>query len=490
MKVIDLLEGLNYTLVQGSLDGDVEDIVFDSRKANNTNLFIAMKGANVDSHHFIPQVIEQGCKVIVVEEDVDVTKDVTLIKVEASRQALAYMSAALFHHPAREMCVIGITGTKGKTTTAHMISAILEAAGKRVGVIGTSGIEYAGKVEKTNNTTPESYELQQTFRKMVDAGVKYLVMECSSQGFKMHRTDGIVFDYGLFTNIEPDHIGPHEHKDFNEYKYYKSRIFAQSKQGLINMDADYADELKDGAACPMTTFAIDRDATYRASNMHYVREADFVGVEFNVTGQCHLDVKLALPGKYNVYNALCAIALCDMLGIDENAILEALKKVAVAGRMEIAFSNKDMTVIVDYAHNALAMESLLDTLRQYQPHRLVVVFGCDGNRSKERRYGMGEVAAKKADFSILTADNSRFEKTTDIIQDIKSTLVPLGGQYMEIDDRLEAIEYALSHHEKGDMIAIIGKGNEDYNDVNGVKTHFSDREAVDEAVKKYHLENS
>ena len=258
----------------------------------------------------------------------------------------------------------------------------------------------------------------------------------------------------------------------------------------INMDADYADELKDGAACPMTTFAIDRDATYRASNMHYVREADFVGVEFNVTGQCHLDVKLALPGKYNVYNALCAIALCDMLGIDENAILEALKKVAVAGRMEIAFSNKDMTVIVDYAHNALAMESLLDTLRQYQPHRLVVVFGCGGNRSKERRYGMGEVAAKKADFSILTADNSRFEKTTDIIQDIKSTLVPLGGQYMEIDDRLEAIEYALSHHEKGDMIAIIGKGNEDYNDVNGVKTHFSDREAVDEAVKKYHLENS
>ena len=377
--------------------------------------------------------------------------------------------------------IMGSSGA-GKSTLLYALSGMDQPSLGR--------IEYAGKVEKTNNTTPESYELQQTFRKMVDAGVKYLVMECSSQGFKMHRTDGIVFDYGLFTNIEPDHIGPHEHKDFNEYKYYKSRIFAQSKQGLINMDADYADELKDGAACPMTTFAIDRDATYRASNMHYVREADFVGVEFNVTGQCHLDVKLALPGKYNVYNALCAIALCDMLGIDENAILEALKKVAVAGRMEIAFSNKDMTVIVDYAHNALAMESLLDTLRQYQPHRLVVVFGCGGNRSKERRYGMGEVAAKKADFSILTADNSRFEKTTDIIQDIKSTLVPLGGQYMEIDDRLEAIEYALSHHEKGDMIAIIGKGNEDYNDVNGVKTHFSDREAVDEAVKKYHLENS
>ena len=495
-KFVDWLSNIAYECVHGDAsDVDVQEVVFDSRKAVEGTVFNAMKGANVDAHRFIPSVIEQGCKAIVIEENPtdfgldlsSVPGDVAIVRVENARASLAELSAARFAYPSKEMTVIAITGTKGKTTTAHMIQQILEDAGKRVGCIGTTGVEYCGKHLPTKNTTPESYDLQHYFRMMRDAGCDYVVMEASSQAFKLHRVDAITFDYGIFTNIEPDHIGPNEHADFEEYKYYKSCIFKQSRVGLINMDADFADELLAGAPCKMFTYAVDRPADFMADHIEHVNRPDFVGIRFEVSGHTELEIQMDLPGKYNVYNAMAAISVLSLIGISHRAIMNAFRRVHVDGRTQIVFKNEKMSVLVDYAHNEMAMENLLSTLRELQPKRLVVVFGCGGNRAKDRRYGMGKAAAEFADLSILTADNSRDEETTDIIADIKSTLVPAGGKYVEIPDRREAIEYAMTHAEKGDMIAVIGKGHEDYQEVKGVRTHFLDREVILETAEKYHL---
>ncbi len=496
-KFIDWLQKLEYTCIHGDASSaEVQEVVFDSRKAAEGTVFNAMKGARVDAHRFIPQVIEQGCRAIVVEEDPaecglslsKLPEDLVMIQVADARAALAQLSAARFDYPSEELTVIAITGTKGKTTTAHMIQQILEDAGQRVGCIGTTGVEYAGKHIPTKNTTPESYDLQSYFRAMRDAGCEYVVMEASSQAFKLHRVDAITFDYGIFTNIEPDHIGPDEHKDFAEYKYYKSCIFKQSRVGLINLDADYAGEILQGAPCKMFTYAIDRPADFMAEHLEHVNRPDFVGISFRVEGHTELDIQMDLPGKYNVYNAMAAISVLSLIGIPHKAITNAFRRVHVDGRTEVVFKNEDMSVLVDYAHNEMAMENLLGTLRELKPKRLVVVFGCGGNRAKDRRYGMGKAAAEFADLSILTADNSRDEETEDIIADIKSTLVPAGGRYIEIPDRRAAIEYAMTHAEHGDMIAVIGKGHEDYQEVKGVRTHFLDREVILETAEKYKLQ--
>lgn len=492
----DWLSELEYEVMNGDpRKVEVSEVVFDSRKAGPGTVYVAMKGANVDSHQFLPQVISQGTEAVVVEEDEsdlpvsmdEIYEGIAVIRVQNSRHALAVLSAERFGNPSREMKIIAVTGTKGKTTTAHMIQQILNESGMKCGIIGTTGIEYGDVRIPTKNTTPESYDLQKCFREMRDSGCTHVVMEASSQGFKLHRTDAILFDYGIFTNIEPDHIGPNEHKDFEEYKFYKSRIFQQSRNGLINIDADYAEEIKAGAACPMLTFGLEHPADFMAGRIQHLTEENFTGLSFHVSGRTELDVKLGMPGLYNVYNALAAISVCTLLGAPKDSILDSLRNIRVNGRMEVVFRNKDMTVLVDYAHNEMSMKNLLETLREYQPKRLVVVFGCGGNRSKDRRYGMGEMAAKYADLSILTADNSRFEKTEDIIADIKKTLVPAGGKYVEIPDRREAIEYAMSHAEKGDMIAVIGKGHEDYQEVHGVRTHFLDREVIQECAEKLSL---
>lgn len=495
-KFSEWLDGLDYELLHGDPEKvEVGEVIYDSRKAGRGSVFVCMRGSTTDSHSFLQKVIAEGTEAIVVEEESsmlpvdlrEIYEGIAVVRVPFSREALAKLSAARFGFPSREMRVIAVTGTKGKTTTAHMIRSILESAGESCGLIGTTGVDYAGIHEETKNTTPESYELQALFRRMADRGCGYVVMEASSQGFKLHRTDAIDFDYGIFTNIEPDHIGPNEHKDFEEYKYYKSRIFRQSRVGLINRDSPYAEELIAGAKCRMYCFGIDKSADFMAEGIQAVNSPDFVGSEFQVIGMAKLDVRLNLPGKYNVYNAMAAISVCSLIGIRNSAILKALRLIRVNGRMELAFKNDTMSVIVDYAHNAMGMENLLETLREYHPKRLVVVFGCGGNRSKERRYGMGETAARLADFSVLTADNSRFERTEDIISDIKSRLVPLGGRYAEIPDRREAIEYAMKNAEKGDIIAVIGKGHEDYNEVNGARTHFLDREVIEETARKFSL---
>ena len=540
-KLTEWLGGLSYKVLCGDPDSaELSEVIYDSRKAAPGTVFVCMAGSKTDSHAFLPQVYEAGCRIFVVEKNAEELcrdektekaigkylrrgassagsahkekKDVpVVIEVGNAREALACLSAARFGHPAEKMTVIGLTGTKGKTTVSYMLKSILEDCGERVGVIGTNGCEIAGVHYPTKNTTPESYEINERFAQMVEAGCRYAVMECSSQGFKMHRTDGIVFDYGIFLNISPDHIGPLEHADFDEYLSCKAKIFAQSRTGIINADDPHAGMLTEAQAgrkdfC-MVSFGIAGEESKEnglahgsaeekkrgagtagkgrpdllASDLHFLADGTFVGTEFKASGLINDRLRLSLPGAFNVSNALAALCVCRLLGLPEERVREALSNIHVNGRMEIIYRSDRFQVLVDYAHNEVSMKSLLETLRQYQPKRLVVVFGCGGNRAKDRRTGMGEAAAEAADLTILTADNSRFEKTEDIIADIREAYLAAGGdrsRLLEIPDRRGAIGYAIQHAQDGDMIAVIGKGHEDYQEVCGERTHFSDREEI------------
>ena len=488
MKIIQKTQGLEFELLQGSVEIDIVEVCYNSKNVVEDSIFVCLKGARFDSHTIIDEVVKKGAKAIVIQEDCSYPEDVTVIRVKDTRKALALLSAARFSYPARKMVTIGVTGTKGKTTTTHMMKTLLEQSGKKVGMIGTNGCFIGSEKIPTVNTTPESYELHQDFQKMVDAGCQYMIMEVSSQGLKMHRTAGIEFDYAVFTNISLDHIGPNEHADFQEYLMCKSLLFSQCKTALVNLDDEHAPYIIEHAHCHrLYTFGSDEKSDFHFSNIQYVANKDFVGITFGVCGKEsfeNFDVHAAIPGRFNAYNALSAVSVCALLGLNKEILTRGLEHIHVDGRMEIAYKSDHCSVIVDYAHNAISMESLLDTLRNYHPKRLVVVFGCGGNRAKERRYAMGEIAGRKADLSIVTADNSRYEKTEDIIADIVETLKPTGGKYLTIPDRREAIFYAVKNAQDGDMIAVIGKGHEDYQEINGVRTHFRDREVVDEAVKE------
>ena len=482
MMIKDWLEGLDYTLLQGSLEAEVQEVVYDSRKAAPGTVFICMKGTRTDSHDFIPQVVEAGVEVLVVERPVSVPEHITVIRVRNGREALAVLSAARFGNPSRKLLMIGVTGTKGKTTTTHMIKAILEAAGKKTGMIGTNGVYIGGEHYPTVNTTPESYELHRHFARMAEAGCECCVMEVSSQAFKMYRVAGILFDYAVFTNISPDHIGPDEHKDFEEYLNCKKQIFSQCRHGLVNMDDEHVDAIVKDIPCEWTGFGLHEGAGYQAEDIRYVSEPDFVGIEFDIRGNHQIPVRVNIPGKFNVYNALAAAAVTLWLGVPADRLQHALEHLRIDGRMEIVYTSAKCCVIVDYAHNAVSMESLLATLREYHPKRLVCVFGCGGNRSKDRRYTMGEIGGRMADLSIITADNSRYERVEDIIADIRGSIEKTGGKFIEIPDRREAIAYSITHAEPGDMIAVIGMGHEDYQEIEGVRHPFLDRAVVEEVV--------
>lgn len=491
MKLLEITRGLRFTLLSGERDTDFTDLVYDSRKVVPGCLFVCMKGARFDPHGIIDEIIQQGARGVVVEQPVVPDPGVTMVQVEDAREALALLSAAYFGYPAEKMKIIGVTGTKGKTTTTHMIQRILNYEGAKTGMIGTNGIRIGKMHRPTLNTTPESFDLQKIFRECAEAGCSHVVMEVSSQAVKMRRIAGIVFDVGVFTNLSPDHIGPGEHENFEEYRMCKTRFLDACEIALINMDDPQGEFVfSQGKARVKYTMGEDAKWDFSFSGIHYVREKDFLGLEFSLhqkkgsQGQEDFQVRAGIPGKFNVYNALAAIGVCALLGISKKSLQEGLRKIHVEGRMETVFVSRRFQVIVDYAHNALATESLIETLRAYHPKRLVVVFGCGGNRSKDRRYSMGEICGKLADFSIVTADNSRFEKTQDIIADIVSRLAPTGGDYITIPDRREAIFYAVQQAREGDLIAVIGKGHEDYQEINGVRHHFLDREVILEALKE------
>lgn len=481
-----LLAGISYECVQGTLDREVTDIIYDSRKVTKDCLFVCIKGAVVDGHKFAAQAVEAGASVLLVQEEVVLPEaaDVTVIRVEDTRYAMAFISAAYFDNPAEQMQVIGITGTKGKTTSTYLVKSILEQAGRKVGLIGTIEIIIGDTHIHADHTTPESYLVQKYFRQMADAGCDTVVMEVSSQGLMLHRTQGFVFDFGIFTNIEPDHISPAEHKDFDDYLHCKSLLFKQCKVGIVNQDDAHWERIVEGHTCTLETYGIDTEADLRAKNIQFLKEGGLLGVRFDVTGLLNFPVEIATPGKFSVYNALTAIAICRHFAVKEENIKNALRKAKVKGRIEMVKVSDDFTLMIDYAHNAMALESLLTTLKAYEPHRLVCLFGCGGDRAKSRRYEMGEVSGRLADLTIITSDNPRTEEPQAIIDDIKIGMAKTNGKYVEICDRKEAIAYAISHGEPGDIIVLAGKGHEDYQEINGVKYPMDERILIQEILEE------
>ncbi len=481
-----LLAGISYECVQGTLDREVTDIIYDSRKVTKDCLFVCIKGAVVDGHKFAVRAVEAGASVLLVQEEVALPEaaDVTVIRVEDTRYAMAFISAAYFDNPAEQMQVIGITGTKGKTTSTYLVKSILEQAGRKVGLIGTIEIIIGDTHIHADHTTPESYLVQKYFRQMADAGCDTVVMEVSSQGLMLHRTQGFVFDFGIFTNIEPDHISPAEHKDFDDYLHCKSLLFKQCKVGIVNQDDAHWERIVEGHTCTLETYGIDTEADLRAKNIQFLKEGGLLGVRFDVTGLLNFPVEIATPGKFSVYNALTAIAICRHFAVKEENIKNALRKAKVKGRIEMVKVSDDFTLMIDYAHNAMALESLLTTLKAYEPHRLVCLFGCGGDRAKSRRYEMGEVSGRLADLTIITSDNPRTEEPQAIIDDIKIGMAKTNGKYVEICDRKEAIAYAISHGEPGDIIVLAGKGHEDYQEINGVKYPMDERILIQEILEE------
>lgn len=480
----DLLENLEYTCLQGSLDKEIREVVFDSRKAGVGSLFICIKGAVSDGHTYAREVAEKGAAVLVVQDTVQVPGEVTVIQVENSRYAMACISAAWFDHPAEKLKTIGITGTKGKTTTTYLVKSILENAGHKTGLIGTIETIIGDEHIPAANTTPESYLVQKYFAQMAEAGCDSVVMEVSSQGLMLHRTAGFTFDIGIFTNIEPDHIGPNEHKDFQDYLHCKSLLFQQCKIGIFNGDDQHLDKLLEGHTCQVETFGFSPEADLRAENTHLVTGKGTLGIAYQVKGLMDFPVEIDLPGKFSVYNSLTAIAVCRHFGVTEENIQRALKNAKVKGRIEMVKVSEEFTLMIDYAHNAMSLESLLMTLKEYKPNRLVCLFGCGGNRSKLRRYEMGEVSGKLADLTIITSDNPRDEEPQAIIDDIKTGIGRTEGKYVEIIDRKEAIAYAIHHGQPGDIIVLAGKGHEDYQEIKGKKYPMDERVLIGEILEE------
>ena len=478
MKLSELIRNSDCTVISGCADVEIKDLVYDSRKVMPGDVFVCLKGYNIDAHKFVPMAIDKGAAAIVASDEISVPENITVVKTKDTRKALAELSANFFGHPAKELISIALTGTKGKTTTACMIQSILTEAGIKTGTIGTLGIVIGDDIYKTNNTTPESFEIQQYLRKMVNEGCRAFVIEASSLGLKWHRTDCIEFDYGIFTNFSHDHIGDSEHATLEEYLECKKLLFKQSKLGIINRDCDVYDDVVKDAQCPMETFGFAERCDVRASNGKLTRKPGFLGVSFDVSGYDDYRADVAVPGRFNIYNALAAISVCRHCGADREAILRGLSNVKVKGRVEPVQAGDNYTLLIDYAHNALSMENVLTTLRKYKPNRLITMFGAGGNRPKVRRYEMGEISGKLSDLSVITEDNSRFEDVMDIIEDIKTGLAKTDGKYIVIPDRREAIRWCIENAQDGDIIVLAGKGHEDYQEIKGVKYHMDEREII------------
>ena len=483
MKLLELIKDLDFECVQGSTDIDITTLVYDSRKVEDGSVFVCISGAVRDGHDFAKDVVKAGAKALIVEKNVDVPDDVTVIKVADTRLGLAVSSAAYFGNPANELTTIGITGTKGKTTSTYMVRSILEESGIKTGLIGTIESIIGDEIIPSANTTPESYVVQQYFRKMVDAGCKCVVMEVSSQALMLNRVGGFIFDYGIFTNLEPDHIGPNEHKDLDDYIHFKSLLFRQCKQGIFNADDSHLEKILEGHTCKVETYGFSENADIKASNVHLMDKGGTLGVAYHMSGLMDMDVEIDIPGKFSVYNSMTAISICRHFGVKKEVILDSLSKVRVKGRVEIIPVSPKFTIMIDYAHNAMSLNSLLTTLKEYSPKRLVCLFGCGGNRSRERRFEMGEVSSKLADFTIVTSDNPRNEEPQAIIDDIVTGVKKADGKFITIIDRADAIRYAIENAKEGDVIVLAGKGHEDYQEIKGKKYHMDERELVADVVK-------
>lgn len=484
MRLTQLLEHLEYEVVQGNEEIEVTELINDSRKASEGSVFVCISGAVSDGHIYAKEVVEKGAKALITEKDVEVPAEAAVIRVKDTRYALALMSAAYFGYPADKLKIIGITGTKGKTTTTYMVKSILEGVGHKVGLIGTIEAVIGDKSIPANNTTPESYTIHQYFSEMVETGCDSVVMEVSSQGLMLHRTAGIPFEIGIFTNLGEDHIGPNEHKDFEDYKRCKGILFTQCKLGIANLDDPWYRDVFQNASCQVETFGMSEEADLRATDIKHITRPGYLGVCYHVNGLMDFDVEIDIPGDFSVYNSLTAIAVCRHFNVPAENIQKALKVAKVRGRIEMVKVSDEFTMMIDYAHNAMSLESLLHTLRDYHPERIVTIFGCGGDRSRTRRFEMGEVSGRMSDFTIITSDNPRFEEPQAIIDDIITGMKKTDGEYIAVCDRKEAIRYAIEHGRPGDVIVLAGKGHETYQEIKGVKYDMDDRNLIKEVLEE------
>lgn len=473
MKLKNLLKGLEYEIICGNVDIEVNGVAYNTKKATLGNVFVCIRGYEFDAHSAIEEVVSRGVSVVVVEKTCRIDKNIVMIRVDDTKKALAIMSANLFDRPYEKLITIGITGTSGKTTTAYMIKGILEGLGVETGLIGTIEVYDGKKVIPSVNTTPASYEILHHMNEMIKNGCKAVVMEVSSQALKLDRVYGIRFNYGLFTNISPDHIGKNEHDTYEEYISCKMKLIEMSERVIVNVDDETLKTITMQPGLDISTISVNGMADYRAHNVEYIRNENNLGMRYWL---CRRMVHIGMSGMYNVYNSLMAIATVnEIMSCNTCAfynIIKQVSKVKVKGRMELAKSALGKSVIIDYAHNGYSMEKLLVEISKYKHNRIVVIFGCGGNRAKDRRYDMGRVAARYADIAVITSDNPRWEEPLAIIKDIESTFDKENNKKaIKIiePDRLLAIKKALSISKEDDLILLIGKGHEAYQEIKGIK---------------------
>ena len=483
-----LIEGINLNLdedVIGNIDISINKIEYDSSKIGQSDVFVAVPGFKTDGHAYIAEAVQNGATGIVVQRDEleyvkkicrELPQDICIIVTDDTRKVLAHIATRYYDNPAAKLSVIGITGTKGKTTTAYMIRDILKQSGKKVGLIGTIYNEYAGIKEDASRTTPESLDLQRILSDMVAKEIQYVVMEVSSHALCLHRVDGIHFDIGVFTNLSPEHLDFHNTMD--EYLEAKAKLFTQSAFSIINADDLYTPKLLRLVEGKVAKFGLDNKAEVTATDIRI--NNDYVDFKMYINRQLQT-IKISIPGRYTVYNALAAIAVTSMLNAQMEDILVALAQIKVPGRSEVVDINKSFAVIVDYAHTPSSLEAILANTKKYIKGRLICVFGCGGNRDASKRAEMGKIAGKYANFTVITTDNPRDEKPEEIASQIESGIKETRGLHKVILNRKEAIKFAMRIAWKNDTIVIAGKGHETYQELaKGKKVHFDDREIVKE----------
>ena len=472
MKLQELLAGVAVKSNAAAADTEIREVRYDSRAVQPGDLFVAIRGYATDGHKYIAKALEQGAAAIVCEE---APAGAPAVVVENARRALAEIAANRFGHPADSMVMLGVTGTNGKTTTTYLVKHILEDAGHKVGLIGTNQNLIGDEVIETERTTPESYELHALFARMRDAGCTHVIMEVSSHSLVLDRVHGIHFAVGAFTNLTQDHLD--FHKTMEEYRRAKAILFTVSDKGVINLDDAAAQAMLADAKCPCLTFSCEKDAAdLTAKNLKL--HAD--GVEFVAATKGDLArVKLPIPGHFSAENALTALGIVLQLGMP---LADAAKSLATAtgvkGRVEVVPTDTDYTVLIDYAHSPDGVENVLRAVRGFAKGRVVALFGCGGDRDRTKRPKMGKIAADLADFCIVTSDNPRTEDPKTIIDDILEGMKGTKTPMQVIVDRPEAIHWALAHAKKDDIIVLMGKGHETYQEVNHVKHHMDEREIV------------
>lgn len=466
-------------------DTDISSICYDSRKAESGDLFVCLVGAKTDGHSYAPRAYENGCRAFLCERRIDtLPEDAIQIITPDTRHALAVCGADFYGRPAEKLNIIGITGTKGKTTTSLLCAAILNAAGKNCAYIGSNGVIINGKRTETVNTTPESLELHHYFSLMVNSGVEYAVIEVSSQALAHNRVEGIPFAAVAFTNLSEDHIGEAEHPTFEHYKNSKKRLFTEYKSNVMIYNADDSASafMREGYPAKTVSFGITEKADWTADNIERFRDSTTLGVSFDVhtVAGDERGVKLLSPGFFSVYNGLCAMAICCEFGVSKEFARNTLAKTPVQGRFEIVEGTPGRTFIIDYSHNGFSLTNALKTLKDYDSKRIICVFGSVGGRTQNRRRELAEAASKYADYSIITSDNPDFEDPDEIIKEIASHMSP-DAQYECITDRRDAIYKAVNMADVGDIVLFAGKGHETYQYVCGKKVPFSEREHIEAA---------